>query len=300
MYLPSNTRSLSTVSMSSPDLSVNRLQKDYRQLLTEPLDNIWAHPLEDNIHEWHYVFRGPADTPYADGLYHGKLIFNNDYPISPPSLYMMTPNGKFAVNRSICVSGISALHPNQWSPAQTVSSILISLFSFMIDDKCGPFYGSAQDLPQRRGDYNMLLSFGKNFMGHPTPRRMPIPGNPPVAPPMRNGPVAPPPMRITPLAPPVLPERQTLQPVGLMGGLGAPGDEGQALQALDERKKLFFKKMTEMQEKRLKKDPEPKLSVEELAKKSWAFNLNDQTFCKYFPHLVEVSPHFFLIFYHLF
>lgn len=46
----------------------------------------------------HYVITGPPDTPYHDGLYHGKLVFPPDYPFKPPSIYMLTPNGRFKPN----------------------------------------------------------------------------------------------------------------------------------------------------------------------------------------------------------
>ena len=42
--------------MAVPDLAVGRLKRDYTQLLTDPIDNIWAHPLEDNIFEWLATF----------------------------------------------------------------------------------------------------------------------------------------------------------------------------------------------------------------------------------------------------
>lgn len=89
------------------------------------------------------MIRGPADTPFEGGLYHGKLVFSREYPLKAPSIYMLTPNGKFGLNCRICVAGISDLHPERWSAAQTVSSVLISFFSFMIDEKCGFFGGMA-------------------------------------------------------------------------------------------------------------------------------------------------------------
>jgi len=37
-----------------------------------------------------YVFIG--------GYYHGKLIFPREFPFKPPSIYMLTPSGRFNVN----------------------------------------------------------------------------------------------------------------------------------------------------------------------------------------------------------
>jgi len=32
------------------------------------------------------------------GYYHGKLVFPREFPFKPPSIYMITPSGRFAVN----------------------------------------------------------------------------------------------------------------------------------------------------------------------------------------------------------
>lgn len=44
----------------------------------------------------------------AGGYYHGKLIFPREFPFKPPSIYMITPNGRFKCNTrygSVLLSG---------------------------------------------------------------------------------------------------------------------------------------------------------------------------------------------------
>ena len=79
----------------------------------------------------HYVIKGPENTPYDGGFYHGKLVFPREFPFQPPSIYMTTPNGRFKVNTKLCLS-ISDFHPDTWNPAWSVSTILIGLLSFMV------------------------------------------------------------------------------------------------------------------------------------------------------------------------
>lgn len=38
--------------MAVPDRALRRLQNDYKELLSNPVDLVSAHPLEDNILEW--------------------------------------------------------------------------------------------------------------------------------------------------------------------------------------------------------------------------------------------------------
>ena len=41
---------------------------------------------------------------YQGGLYHGKIIFPIEYPNKAPKLIFITPNGRFDVNKEICLS----------------------------------------------------------------------------------------------------------------------------------------------------------------------------------------------------
>ncbi|KAK1263950.1 Ubiquitin-conjugating enzyme E2 34 [Acorus gramineus] len=112
--------------------SVKRLQKEFRELCKEPISQIVARPLPNDILEWHYVLEGSEGTPYAGGYYHGKIKFPSDYPFKPPSISMITPNGRFAPHKKICLS-MSDFHPETWNPMWSVSSILTGLLSFMTD-----------------------------------------------------------------------------------------------------------------------------------------------------------------------
>lgn len=131
--------------MASP-LATKRLQRELKALHKSPSSDpkIIAQPNESNILEWHYVVEGPTDdpkSPYAGGIYHGKLIFPRDYPYKPPGVLMLTPNGRFKPNRRLCLS-MSDFHPESWNPMWSISTILMGLYSFMLDNK--PTTGSCE------------------------------------------------------------------------------------------------------------------------------------------------------------
>ncbi|KAF4531119.1 hypothetical protein B566_EDAN011144 [Ephemera danica] len=107
----------------------------------------------------HYVVTGPENTPYEGGMYHGKLVFSPEFPYKPPSIYMITPNGRFKTNMRLCLS-ISDYHPDTWNPAWSVSTILTGLLSFMTERS--PTLGSIemadserQELALQSLDYNL-------------------------------------------------------------------------------------------------------------------------------------------------
>ncbi|BBN19440.1 ubiquitin-conjugating enzyme E2 J2 [Marchantia polymorpha subsp. ruderalis] len=112
---------------------VQRLQKEFRSLCKEPAPHILARPLPTDILEWHYVLEGSEGTPFEGGVYHGKVKFPPEYPYKPPGISMITPNGRFATHKRICMS-MSDFHPETWNPMWSVSSILTGLLSFMMDN----------------------------------------------------------------------------------------------------------------------------------------------------------------------
>ncbi|CAI5441161.1 unnamed protein product [Caenorhabditis angaria] len=133
-----------------PDASVTatmRLKKDYQRLLKEPVPFMQAAPLDSNILEWRYIIYGAPKTPYEGGIYHGKLVFPKDFPFKPPSIYMITPSGRFQTNTRLCLS-ISDYHPDTWNPAWTVSTIITGLMSFMNDNQ--PTLGSISTSEEER------------------------------------------------------------------------------------------------------------------------------------------------------
>ncbi|KAM9895757.1 hypothetical protein OXX80_001486 [Metschnikowia pulcherrima] len=111
-----------------------RLTKEYKTIQANPSPYITAKPNDENILEWHYVITGPPGTPYENGQYHGLLRFPSEYPFKPPSISMVTPNGRFQCNTRLCLS-MSDYHPDTWNPAWSVSTILTGLLSFMTGEE---------------------------------------------------------------------------------------------------------------------------------------------------------------------
>lgn len=111
-----------------------RLSKEYVAMQKEPPPFIWAVPDEKNILTWNFLIRGPSDSPFAGGEYHGVLLFPPEYPFKPPGIKMYTPSGRFQPDRKICFS-MSDFHPGSWNPAWSVATILTGLLSFMLSDE---------------------------------------------------------------------------------------------------------------------------------------------------------------------
>jgi ubiquitin-conjugating enzyme E2 J1 len=125
--------------MSHLGPAVKRLHKEYREIKeinasSEPLPFcVIPHP--DSFLIWHFTLQGPSDSVYSDGLFHGKIEFPQDYPFSPPSLFFLTPNGRFEINVKICLT-VTGFHPEQWQPAWSTRTMLYALRNhFLVEDK---------------------------------------------------------------------------------------------------------------------------------------------------------------------
>ncbi|XP_006462225.1 hypothetical protein AGABI2DRAFT_71166 [Agaricus bisporus var. bisporus H97] len=111
-----------------------RLSKEYVTMQREPPPFVWAVPDEKNILTCESIVRGPPDSPYTGGEYHGQLMFPSEYPFKPPGIKMLTPSGRFQPDKKICFS-MSDFHPGSWNPAWSVATILTGLLSFMLSDE---------------------------------------------------------------------------------------------------------------------------------------------------------------------
>jgi len=74
---------------------------------------------------------GPPDSPYQGGVFFLNIHFPTDYPFKPPKVTFTTriyhPN--INSNGSICLDILK----DQWSPALTISKVLLSISSLLTD-----------------------------------------------------------------------------------------------------------------------------------------------------------------------
>uniref|UniRef100_A0A6B2LB88 UBC core domain-containing protein n=1 Tax=Arcella intermedia TaxID=1963864 RepID=A0A6B2LB88_9EUKA len=113
--------------MSSP--AVRRILKEIKELRKVKSSLFVAAPLEDNIFEWHFTMRGPRNSEFENGIYHGKIILPSDYPLKPPDIIFLTPNGRFEVDKKICLT-ISSHHAETWRPSWGVRTAILAIIGF--------------------------------------------------------------------------------------------------------------------------------------------------------------------------
>ncbi|SNX85380.1 related to UBC6 - E2 ubiquitin-conjugating enzyme [Melanopsichium pennsylvanicum] len=119
-----------TSSHNKKSSSVKRILSEARELSSDTCSLYTAHPLEDNIFEWHFTLRGPPSTEFCSGLYHGRILLPAEYPFRPPDLMLLTPNGRWELNKKICLT-FTGFHEEMWQPAWGIRTALLGLQTFM-------------------------------------------------------------------------------------------------------------------------------------------------------------------------
>lgn len=111
--------------------ATTRIKLELTKMAKSPTPLIFANASEKNLLDVHYCILGSPDTPYAGGVYHGRLELPSEYPMKPPTITMTTPSGRFETNKALCMS-MSSFHPETWNPLWGLSSILLGVQSFMV------------------------------------------------------------------------------------------------------------------------------------------------------------------------
>ncbi|ORX50374.1 hypothetical protein BCR36DRAFT_583486 [Piromyces finnis] len=118
-------------SSSSLNGSAKRIQKELAEISLDPPCNCSAGPKGDNLYEWSSTIMGPAGSPYAGGVFFLDIHFPQDYPFKPPKVVYRTKIYHCNINSSgaICLDILK----DNWSPALTISKVLLSICSLLTD-----------------------------------------------------------------------------------------------------------------------------------------------------------------------
>ena len=111
------------------NIHLKRIQKEYQNMIKDPSNDFFANPIKDDMFCWHFTIRGPPDTEFEGGLYHGVIKLPMTYPNRPPNIMFLTPNGRFDINMDVCLS-MTKYHKEEWQAAWTIRSMLEAIIAF--------------------------------------------------------------------------------------------------------------------------------------------------------------------------
>jgi ubiquitin-conjugating enzyme E2 D/E len=114
---------------------MNRLRKENEEMNSIKksgkgcdIVNFSASPKGDDLSEWSGFIFGPEGTPYEGGAFSFVMSFC-EYPIRPPNVRFTTKIYHPNINHDgqICIDILK----DKWSPALTISKILLSICSLL-------------------------------------------------------------------------------------------------------------------------------------------------------------------------
>lgn len=112
-------------------MATKRINRELLDIQRDAPENCSAGPRGENIYIWDAMIVGPTDSPYAGGIFKLEIHFPTDYPFKPPKCIFTTkifhPN--ISSNGNICLDILK----DQWSPALTISKVLLSICSLLTD-----------------------------------------------------------------------------------------------------------------------------------------------------------------------
>ena len=135
---------ISALLVRKKSFSLQRLMHDYEEITKQkvPIPGVSALPLDDNFYEWHGNVKAITNNCYKGAVLHFRISFPQDYPLSPPTVYLLNtglhhPN--IVSNNRICLDMFEKEKGSYkgWKTGYTVLSILlqIQVFFFDVDEK---------------------------------------------------------------------------------------------------------------------------------------------------------------------
>ena len=136
-------------------MAARRIEREYKEIKDDPPANCSAGPIcENDCYNWEALIFGPEDSPFTGGIFTLSIRFPSDYPFKPPIVTFLTKIYHPNINSAggICLDILK----DKWSPALTISKVLLSILSLLTDanpnDPLMP--DIAKQFVNNRGEYD--------------------------------------------------------------------------------------------------------------------------------------------------
>lgn len=113
-------------------MATRKLLRELEDIHNDPPSNCSAGLVNDgDLYHWTATLLGPADSPYAGGIFTLDITFPTDYPFKPPRIVFTTKIYHPNINAQggICLDILK----DQWSPALSIGKVLLSICSLLTD-----------------------------------------------------------------------------------------------------------------------------------------------------------------------
>ena len=112
-------------------LAMKRLQNELKDFNDPAYSELIVITPQDNPLEWHFTMKGGKGTDYAEGIYHGRIVFPENYPNSnPPKIFFLNQSGRFEIGVQQCIWLRTHDGNDKWDPNDHICGYIMGLYSF--------------------------------------------------------------------------------------------------------------------------------------------------------------------------
>ena len=112
-------------------MALKRINKELSAFQKDPPTNCSAGPINEDLFKWQATIIGPTDSPFSGGIFFLEIRFPPEYPFKPHKCLFITKIFHPNINSrgGICLDILK----DNWSPALTISKVLLSICSLLTD-----------------------------------------------------------------------------------------------------------------------------------------------------------------------
>jgi len=114
-----------------------RIMGDLKELLKDPLHEVFIHFDESDINQMIVMIRG-QEGPYEFCQFLFHIRFSDDYPMSPPVVKFCSSDGKTRLNPNlyiegkVCLSILGTWQGDPWTSVMTIKTVILSIMALVM------------------------------------------------------------------------------------------------------------------------------------------------------------------------
>lgn len=114
-----------------------RIMGDLRELLKDPLYEVYIHFDESDINQMIVMIRG-QEGPYEFCQFLFHIRFSDDYPMTPPILKFCSSDGRTRLNPNlyiegkVCLSILGTWQGDPWTSVMTIKTVILSIMALVM------------------------------------------------------------------------------------------------------------------------------------------------------------------------
>lgn len=144
--------------------ALKRIMIDIKEILDDPLDQIYYSHDEQNAMKGYTMLVGPSKTPYEHGYYFFEIDFPTNYPFSPPVVKFINYDGmtrfnpNLYINGKVCLSILNTWDGEKWSACQSIRTLLLTLITLLNEEPLLNEPGITREHPNFEA-YHQLIEY---------------------------------------------------------------------------------------------------------------------------------------------